>query len=148
MLWAPWSMSSKQMARSRSREMGLPKSWWLMASFWQKTHPREQPEKNTVPEPRVPEMGGSSHWWRAARATTGASGIRHTPRPSVSVRRAPHRRGQRLQIIGFLLLPRFAVRGRGQAPPLRFSAVSPFPPIQAGAAGALQRKPPPPERYR
>ena len=26
--------------------MGLPKSWWLMTSFWQKTHPREQPEKN------------------------------------------------------------------------------------------------------
>ncbi len=89
-------------------------------------------------------MGGSSHWWRAARATTGASGIRHTPRPSVSVRRAPHRRGQRLQIIGFLLLPRFAGYGRGQAPPPCVSAPSPRPPTQAGAAGALQRKPPPP----
>ena len=35
--------------------------------------------------------------------------------------------------------------GRGQAPPLRSSAVPWFSHIQAGAAGALQRKPPPPE---
>ena len=35
--------------------------------------------------------------------------------------------------------------GRGQAPPLRSSAVPRFSHIQAGAAGALQRKPPPPE---
>ena len=38
--------------------------------------------------------------------------------------------------------------GRGQAPPLRSSAVPRFSHIQAGAAGALQRKPPPPESRR
>ena len=38
--------------------------------------------------------------------------------------------------------------GRGQAPPLRSSAVPRFSHIQAGAAGALQRKPPPPENHR
>ena len=27
----------------------MPKSCWLMLSFWQKTQPREQPEKKTVP---------------------------------------------------------------------------------------------------
>ena len=37
--------------------------------------------------------------------------------------------------------------GRGQAPPLRSSAVPRFSHIQAGAAGALQRKPPPPKIY-
>ena len=99
MLWAPWSTSSSKMARRRSTVTLRPKSRWLICSFWQNTHPREQPEKNTVPEPRVPEMGGSSHRWRAARATTGAAGMRHTPRPSVSLRRAPHCLGQRLQII-------------------------------------------------
>ena len=52
-----------------------------------------------VPEPRVPEMGGSSHMWRAARAATGAAGMRQYPFPCVSVRRAPHCRGQRLQIM-------------------------------------------------
>ena len=70
-----------------------------MTSFWQNTHPREQPEKKMVPEPRVPEMGGSSQWWRAARASTGAAGMRHSPSPWFSSRRAPHWRGQRLQII-------------------------------------------------
>ena len=76
MLWAPWSMSSKQMARSRSREMGRPKSWWLMASFWQKTHPREQPEKNTVPYTFVfVETAGKSEAvsGRTSRAKAGES---------------------------------------------------------------------------
>ena len=75
-LWAPWAVSSSQIAASRSNETALPKSWWLIASFWQKTHPREQPEKKMVPDPRVPEMDGSSQWCRAARASTGRSGIR------------------------------------------------------------------------
>ena len=92
-------MRAKKISRRRETVTGFPKSRWLMDSFWQNTHPREQPEKNTVPAPRVPEMGGSSHMWRAARATTGRAGIRHTPCPSVSVRRAPQARGQRLQII-------------------------------------------------
>ena len=39
------------------------------------------PEKNTVPAPFVPDRQGSSHMWRAARATVMASGIRHQPSP-------------------------------------------------------------------
>lgn len=78
--------------------MVFPKSSWLIAWFWQNTHPREQPEKNTVPAPRVPERGGSSQKWRAARATTGSDGIRH--RPAALVRSPPHRRGQRVQWVG------------------------------------------------
>ena len=49
-----------------------------MVRFWQNTHRRLQPEKNTAPLPRVPEMHGSSPKCGAARATTGASGtLRH-----------------------------------------------------------------------
>ena len=92
-------MSSRQISRSRSTVTAFPKSWWLMLSFWQKTQSRLHPEKKTVPEPFLPEMGGSSHMWRAARASTGASGIRQWPFPTVSVRSAPHSRGHRLQII-------------------------------------------------
>ena len=55
----------------------------------------------------------------------------------------PNRTEQlRLFIVGEIL------SGRGQAPPLRSSAVPRFSHIQAGAAGALQRKPPPPESHR
>ena len=51
-----------KMARRRSGGMGLPKSWWLIWSFWQNTQSSVQPEKNTVPAPRVPERQGSSQW--------------------------------------------------------------------------------------
>ena len=63
-----------------------------------------------VPDPRVPEMGGSSHMWRAARAATGAAGMRQYPSPAVSVRRALHCRGQRLQSteVSSLFLESFA----------------------------------------
>ena len=98
MLWAPWAASSRKISLRRSTGISRPKSPWLMLSFWQNTHPREQPEKNTVPAPRVPERGGSSQWWRAARATTGRSGIRQ--RPLAWVRSPPHRRGQRVQWVG------------------------------------------------
>ena len=89
------------MARRRAIVTGFPKSRRLIFSFWQNTQPREQPEKKMVPEPLVPEIGGSSHMCRAARATTGTPGIRQRPSPAVSVRRAPHWRGQRLQRMGF-----------------------------------------------
>ena len=92
-------MSAWQISRSRSTVTPLPKSRWLIWSFWQKTQSRLHPEKKTVPEPRVPEMGGSSHIWRAALATTGSSGIRQCPLPTVSVRSARHSRGHRLHTI-------------------------------------------------
>jgi hypothetical protein len=50
-----------------------------MARFWQKTQRREHPLKKTVPEPRVPLMGGSSHMCGAMRATRNASGAPQTP---------------------------------------------------------------------
>jgi hypothetical protein len=37
---------------------------WLIWWFWQKRHRRLHGEKKTVPEPRVPDMGGSSPKWR------------------------------------------------------------------------------------
>ncbi|MDL2257639.1 hypothetical protein LJC42_00580 [Eubacteriales bacterium OttesenSCG-928-K08] len=42
-----------------------------METFWQKTQLRQQPEKNTVPEPLEPLIGGSSQWCGAKRATRG-----------------------------------------------------------------------------
>ena len=53
------------------------------------------PEKNTVPEPRVPEMGGSSHWWRAARAAL--IWWEAPQKPGALVRSAPHILGHRVQ---------------------------------------------------
>jgi hypothetical protein len=44
-----------------------------MELFWQYTHPNEQPEKNTVPEPSSPDMQGSSHIWSEALATVNSS---------------------------------------------------------------------------
>ena len=76
MLCAPWAISSWQISRTRSGVTGLPKPSWLISLFWQKTHRSGQPEKKMVPDPRVPEMGGSSQWWSAPRASTGREGIR------------------------------------------------------------------------
>ena len=99
MLWAPWATSSRKISLSRATVTGLPKPPAEMSWFWQNTHRRLQPEKNTAPLPRVPEITGSSHWCRAARATTGMAGMAQKPPPVVSVRSAPQRRGHRLQII-------------------------------------------------
>ena len=68
-----------------------------MELFWQKTQRRLQPEKNTVPAPRVPDMGGSSQKWRAARATTGSAGMAHTPPGTEASRRAPQDLGHWVQ---------------------------------------------------
>ena len=46
----------------------FPTACRLIFRFWQNTQPRAQPEKNTVPEPCLPEMQGSSHGCRAALA--------------------------------------------------------------------------------
>jgi hypothetical protein len=68
-----------------------------MSWFWQKTQRREQPVKNTVPEPLVPLMHGSSPKWGAALAAVGREGLAHTPPGFSSPRSAPQRRGQSLQ---------------------------------------------------
>ena len=49
----------------------FPLRSWLMGKFWQKTQRRGQPLKKMVPDPRVPEIGGSSPWWRFQLATFG-----------------------------------------------------------------------------
>ena len=59
--------------------------------------PHIKSEKNTVPEPFVPLMTGSSSKCSAARASTGSAGMPQKPSPE-SPRRALHLRGQRLQI--------------------------------------------------
>jgi len=59
------------------------------------------PLKKTVPEPFVPLMQGSSHWWRAALATTGFQPQRQAPGPSPAFtetgRTTAHFRAQREQ---------------------------------------------------
>ena len=59
----------------------FPKSRVLISSFWQKAHRREHPLKNTVPDPLVPLMHGSSQKWRAALATLGNTPMRQKPCP-------------------------------------------------------------------
>lgn len=54
------------------------------------------PLKNTVPEPAVPESGGSSPKCGAALKTLAAAPSRQNPRSPLS-RRAPHARGQSRQ---------------------------------------------------
>ena len=82
-----------------------------------------------VPEPRVPEIGGSSQRWRAARASTGSSGIRQRPSPRSSVRSAPQRLGQRSQIMAF-------------PPPVKNVPASPPPPLErAGRRWGRRRFP-------
>ena len=83
---APWRCPSRSPRRR-------------MSPFWQYTHPRVQPEKNTVPAPFCPEIGGSSQWCSMARATRSPPGIRQKPPPASAVRSAPHRRGHSVQIM-------------------------------------------------
>ena len=61
MLWAPWRISSRNISPKRSTVTGFPTPWAEISWFWQNTQPRVQPEKNTVPLPRVPLITGSSH---------------------------------------------------------------------------------------
>ena len=60
-LLAPLSSSSKKISVRRASSIYLPVSPLLMALFWQKTQPMLHPAKNTVPEPDIPEIQGSSH---------------------------------------------------------------------------------------
>src|SRR5512139_240953 len=52
--------------------------------------------KNTVPDPRVPEIGGSSPWWMVTAATRAAAPAPQNPR-SPARRSTPHSRGHRRQ---------------------------------------------------
>ncbi|MFQ9831718.1 MAG: hypothetical protein ACLRXG_03620 [Oscillospiraceae bacterium] len=84
---------TQKMPRSCATVISFPCSPRLMVRFWQNTHRRLQPEKNTAPLPRVPEMHGSSPKCGAARATTGASGTAQKPN-CPPARSTPQPRGQ------------------------------------------------------
>ena len=58
----PSSINFSNNSRSRAELIGMPTPPWLMGSFWQKAQPRVQPEKNTVPLPKLPEITGSSQF--------------------------------------------------------------------------------------
>ena len=60
MFSAPISSSSRKMAASRSGVTSCPTRARESSKFWQKTHRRAHPLKNTVPEPFLQEMHGSS----------------------------------------------------------------------------------------
>ena len=97
---APCASSSAKISLSRFTVTTLPSPPWLMHSFWQNTHLSPQPEKNTVPLPRVPLMQGSSHMCSPARAILGRLPTPQTPLPVSSVRSARQFLGQSVQIIG------------------------------------------------
>ncbi len=65
-----------------------------------------QPEKNTVPLPRVPLIHGSSPKCGAILATTGRVPMPQKPSPLCSVRKALQARGHKLQIITITVFPR------------------------------------------
>ena len=60
MLCAPCASSSAKISASLAAVIVCPAPPWLIASFWQNAHRSPQPEKNTVPLPRVPLIQGSS----------------------------------------------------------------------------------------
>ena len=92
-LCAPFLTRSSIDLRRRSIVTSTPTPSLLIAWFWQNMHLSVQPEKNTVPEPRVPLMHGSSHICSAALAITGFSPMPQKPR---FVRLStPHMRGHR-----------------------------------------------------
>jgi hypothetical protein len=50
-----------------------------MGKFWQNLQFSVQPERKMVPEPRVPEMGGSSPRWMAAEAMRAVLSLPQRP---------------------------------------------------------------------
>jgi hypothetical protein len=50
-----------------------------MGKFWQKMHFREHPERKMVPDPFVPEIGGSSPRCTLAEAILGFSAAPQMP---------------------------------------------------------------------
>ena len=56
------------MRASSSAVRSAPSPQLLTCQFWQKSHCSVHPVKNTVPEPPVPVMGGSSPKCRQAQA--------------------------------------------------------------------------------
>ena len=73
----------------------MPKPSRLIFRFWQKTQPSVQPEKNTVPEPFVPLMQGSSQRCLAARARRIC--VPMPQKPGETDRSAPQARGHSIQ---------------------------------------------------
>ena len=53
-------MSFKKISRRCSDVISFPRFCCEMILFWQKMHFNVQPEKKTAPEPKLPEMTGSS----------------------------------------------------------------------------------------
>jgi hypothetical protein len=60
MLCAPSACSLTNLPASFAVARSLPFPNWLIGKFWQNLQWREQPVKKTVPDPLVPEIGGSS----------------------------------------------------------------------------------------
>ena len=75
------------------RRMSAP---WLMVEFWQYAQRRLQPPKNTVPDPRVPDISGSSPKCAVAAATTAPAGRPQMPLPPAA-RSTAQRWGHRRQ---------------------------------------------------
>ena len=96
MLCAPISCNFKNMSESFSGVISSPIPLLLIVLFWQNTHFNVQFEKNTVPEPFLPEMHGSSQWWREYLATFGFLPDKQYPISSFSLF-APQFLGQRQQ---------------------------------------------------
>ena len=71
MLCTPCPCSRSIRAASSPVEMSVPFPNWLMGKFWQNRQLRLQLERKMVPEPLLPEMGGSSPWWTFAEAMRG-----------------------------------------------------------------------------
>ena len=70
-----------------------PLSSWLNSQFWQYTHFILQWAKNMVPEPLLPEIGGSSPWCGAQLYTEALTPALQYPF-AWQLRFAPHLRGQ------------------------------------------------------
>ena len=93
-----------------SQEIPLPVGPLDITLFWQNGHPKEQPSKNTVPEPiesfsaRGPEIGGSSPWWIQIAEASGWAGALQKPSSVLSEplakRLVVHCRGQ---LVHFML---------------------------------------------
>jgi hypothetical protein len=70
----------------------------LRGRFWQNMHLRLHPDRNTVPEPPLPLMGGSSSRCTLTLATLAAAPLPQRPR-SPDVRSTPQLLGQRVQFL-------------------------------------------------
>ena len=102
MLWAPCSWSSSMICTKRPGSTSTPAKLPVEISwFWQYTHFSGQPEKNRCPNPRSPDIGGSSHMCSAARAMRKNRPRRRPPRTPRAIGSAPTRaQGARIESSG------------------------------------------------